>query len=199
MRKPDARPSGVRQAMEKIMRTLVLEKQRPRQIAWMRLVFAGATLLILGACGLQRPTVSASQPHGIISVTGSVVTQGIHPVILNRLDGRYMSLGTSRIPPDASLVVVERGYQFPEPNSFWVAPGVHELVLTAVFRRGNEIKLPPQNPRRGDMLGKLTLEVEQGKRYYIGARIVGSRYDEWMPVVYRVETIGQPGDQDEQE
>jgi len=118
MRKPDARPSGVRQAMEKIMRTLVLEKQRPRQIAWMRLVFAGATLLTLGACGLQRPTVGASQPHGIISVTGSVVTQGIHPVILNRLDGRYMSLGTSRIPPDASLVVVERGYQFIEPNSF---------------------------------------------------------------------------------
>lgn len=152
--------------------------------------------LMLGGCGLQGPTVGAGEPHGIISVTGSVVTEGIHPVILNRLDGNYMSRGSSRIPPDASLVIVDQGYQFTEPGSFWVAPGVHELVLTAVFRRGNEIKLPPQNPRRGDMLGRLTLEVEEGKRYYIGARIVGSRYDQWMPVVYRVESLTRDNNPD---
>ncbi len=146
-------------------------------------------IVLLPACGLQSPTVGVNQPHGIISVTGSVRSEGIHPVILNRLDGRFMALGFSRIPPDVSLIVVERGYQFTEPNAFWVAPGRHELVLTAIFRRGDEIKLPPQNPRRGDMLGSMVLEVKEGQRYYIGARIIGSRYDQWEPVVYRVEPI----------
>jgi hypothetical protein len=181
------------------MRLLVDDRQKRSRIGRIPMTMVCAGMLMLNACGMQRSTVGASEPHGIISVTGSVVTDGIHPVILNRLDGRYMSLGSSRIPPDASLVIVDRGYQFTEPNSFWVAPGVHELVLTAVFRRGNEIKLPPQNPRRGDMLGKLTLEVEQGKRYYIGARIVGSRYDQWTPVVYRVESIGRAGDSSQSE
>ena len=42
----------------------------------------------------------------------------------------------------------------------------------------------------------MELEVEEGKRYYIGARIVGSRYDQWEPVVYRVESIRSGRDQD---
>jgi hypothetical protein len=162
---------------------------------------AASIILVLcltgfAGCGMQGPTVSASEPHGIISVTGSVRSERIHPVILNRLDGRYMSLGFSRIPPDASLIVVEENYHFTEPGAFFVAPGRHQLVLTAVFRRGDEIKLSPQNPMRGDMLGSMELEVEAGKRYYIGARIVGSRYDQWEPIVYRVESIRGGRDQD---
>lgn len=173
-------------------RLLSMKPRHSKRFTAFHLLRMAAVLLLLTAlpaCGLQSPTVGANQAHGIISVTGSVRSEGIHPVILNRLDGRFMALGFSRIPPDVSLIVVERGYQFTEPNAFWVAPGRHQLVLTAVFRRGDEIKLPPQNPRRGDMLGSMALEVEQGKRYYIGARIVGSRYDQWEPVVYRVEPI----------
>jgi len=173
-------------------RVLSMKPRRAKRVVAIhltRMVAALFVIVLLPACGLQSPTVGVNQPHGIISVTGSVRSEGIHPVILNRLDGRFMALGFSRIPPDVSLIVVERGYQFTEPNAFWVAPGRHELVLTAIFRRGDEIKLPPQNPRRGDMLGSMVLEVKEGQRYYIGARIIGSRYDQWEPVVYRVEPI----------
>jgi hypothetical protein len=165
-------------------------------VGWLRAAAWLGLMIGVAGCGMQGPTVSASEPHGIISVTGSVRAERIHPVILNRLDGRYMSLGFSRIPPDASLIVVEENYHFTEPGAFFVAPGRHHLVLTAVFRRGDEIKLSPQNPRRGDKLGSMELDVEEGKRYYIGARIVGSRYDQWEPVVYRVETIQGGHDQD---
>ena len=42
---------------------------------------------------------------------------------------------------------------------------------------------------RGEQPGTIKLFVEEGRQYYIGARLTGTRKNEWEPVVWAVRDI----------
>lgn len=75
-------------------------------------------------------------------------------------------------------------------SSFWVEPGVHEIVVTAAIE--NTMELPGAIVNRhvgsGDDPGKTSIEVEAGKRYRIAAEALDNKGN-WQPVVWKVEDI----------
>ncbi|MGD8977697.1 MAG: hypothetical protein PVG91_08835 [Gammaproteobacteria bacterium] len=76
-------------------------------------------------------------------------------------------------------------------TSFWVEPGVHELVVTAMIDDPSRLPGTIVNRHVGgpdDDPGKTTIEVEAGKRYRIAAQALDDR-GKWEPVVWKVEDI----------
>lgn len=76
-------------------------------------------------------------------------------------------------------------------TSFWVEPGVHEIVVTAMIDDPSRLPGTIVNRHVGgpdEDPGKTTIEVEAGKRYRIAAQALDDR-GKWEPVVWKVEDI----------
>ena len=69
-------------------------------------------------------------------------------------------------------------------SSFWVDPGVHEIVISAAIDDRTLVSAPA-NRSAGTDPGRTTIEVEAGKRYNIGAQLINDRGD-WEPVIWRI-------------
>jgi len=69
-------------------------------------------------------------------------------------------------------------------SSFWVDPGVHEIVISAAINQRAGVSAPT-NRSAGTDPGRTTIEVEAGKRYNIGAQVINERGD-WEPVIWRI-------------
>lgn len=69
-------------------------------------------------------------------------------------------------------------------SSFWVEPGVHEIVIAAAIDDRTLVSGPVDRSAGTDP-GRTTIEVEAGKRYNIGAQVINERGD-WEPVVWRI-------------
>ena len=149
-----------------------------------------ATAAVLAACALERTTVSASDPHGIVQVGNSQIAKDIHPVILREIDGRQVP-GTvfDDVPPTASAVIVDGGFRLPPQNAFYLSPGPHVLRLTAVIRDDLALTLPPVQRFSDRGAGLLELNVAEGRRYLIGAKLDSARPEHWQPTVYAVQDI----------
>jgi len=122
-----------------------------------------ATLLVLATAGADASS------RAIVTVAYDGVTQQVHPVWIQTVDGR----------------------QQPQPlrDTLWLEPGKHTLRLAARFddnavaRRGRIDSRAPQH-------GVLEIQVEAGKRYLIGAKVDPRNAADWTPVVLRVEDVG---------
>ncbi len=71
-------------------------------------------------------------------------------------------------------------------SSFWVDPGIHEIVIAAAISTDTRITSGPTRRHQGADPGRTTIEVEAGKRYNIGAQVINESGD-WEPVVWRIQ------------
>ena len=145
-----------------------------------------ALLSILpAACATQRVTVSPSEPHGIVLVKQSNIPQNIFPVILTRIDGRNLP---NTLADAGNLPIAGLGGSLPTSRgAFWLAPGKHQLRVMPVFsEHANALH---GVSRRRHQPGNLSVEIEEGKRYLIGAKLEGPTFNDWQPIVFAVTDI----------
>lgn len=151
---------------------------------------AAACAAAVTGCAAERMTVSASDPHGIVAVGNAQFPRDIHPVVLQEIDGRQVpGTGFDEVPVDASAVIVDGSFRLSAQNAFYLSPGPHQLRLTAIIREDLALTLPPTQRLSDRSAGLLTLNVAEGRRYLIGARLDSARPEHWEPVVYAVEGI----------
>ncbi|MGB5249520.1 MAG: hypothetical protein WBO47_07850 [Gammaproteobacteria bacterium] len=76
----------------------------------------------------------------------------------------------------------------PSQTSFWVDPGEHEIVVTAIIEDSMELMggIVNEHVGPGDDPGKTSITVEAGKRYRIAAEVLNNM-GKWQPVVWKVE------------
>ncbi|MGB5621889.1 MAG: hypothetical protein WBN65_05290 [Gammaproteobacteria bacterium] len=130
-----------------------------------RIILSVCALLLAGASWAGEGT------EGKAILDFSEVPAKLSPARLAVLDGKNLSGPASK-------------------SSFWVEPGVHEIVVTAAIE--NTMELPGAIVNRhvgpGDDPGKTSIEVEAGKRYRIAAEALDNKGN-WQPVVWKVEDI----------
>jgi hypothetical protein len=166
------------------------ERAGGRDVMKILLACCAAAAGALGACAVERITVSASDPHGIVEVGHSQVAKDIHPVILQEIDGRRVpGTGFDDVPQTASAVIVDGDFRLPLQEAFYLSPGPHVLRLTAVIRDDLALTLPPTKRFSDRGAGLLELNVAEGRRYLIGAKLDSARTEHWQPVVYAVADI----------
>ncbi|MBA3562508.1 MAG: hypothetical protein H0W33_00570 [Gammaproteobacteria bacterium] len=152
---------------------------------------ATLAVFLLAGCATERITVSASDPHGIIDVGNAQIAKNIHPVVLQEIDGHQVpGSGFDEVPVTASTVIVNRDFLLKGQSAFYLSPGPHRLRLTAIIREDLALTLPSAKRLDDrDAAGLLTLNVAEGRRYLLGAKLDSARPDEWEPVAYAVEDI----------
>ncbi len=123
--------------------------------------------LLVGAC-VSTPTVGPSEPHGIVSTELPSGGNAMRITRITEIDGV--------------------NYSGPNGRPVWLAPGRHTLRVTAQVRTQRVVPKPSKGAGT-DPERVLELVVEEGKRYLIGAMIVGDSNDDWVPVVVQVSDI----------
>ena len=131
-----------------------------------RIVFLLVTFMSMGTGWAGEDT------EGKAILDFAEVPAKLSPARLAELDGKNLTGPASR-------------------TRFWVEPGVHEIVVTAIIE--NRMELPGAIVNRhvggpDDDPGKTTIEVEAGKRYRIAAQALDNM-GKWQPVVWKVEDI----------
>jgi hypothetical protein len=124
------------------------------------------------ACTTPRVFVSRDQPHATLRVTTGRAGQGIYPARIVKVDGQAA---------------------FGDRTSYWIRPGKHVLRVSADFesmRKSEVTSLPQRTAQPRNLVKSLTVNVEAGKRYYIGARYKGPTVLDWEPIVVNVEPEG---------
>lgn len=122
--------------------------------------------MIVAAC-VSTPTVSPSEPHGIV---------------------------TTELPSDSNITRIIRIVQIDGVNyggnhsSVWLAPGTHTLRVIASVQstRGTPTLFSSDNDGEARIL---EIDIVEGKRYLIGAIVPGPSADDWVPVVVEISDI----------
>lgn len=73
-------------------------------------------------------------------------------------------------------------------TSFWVEPGVHEIVVAAAINDPMKVGSAPRRQAGGDNPGRTSIEVAGGKRYRIAAMATDNKGN-WEPVVWKEEDL----------
>jgi hypothetical protein len=125
-------------------------------------VALGVALVALGA------SAGPDEDKGVVAVAYDGKTEDVFPVLILDIDGKVQ----------------------PQPlrDVYYLAPGKHTFRLGAILDSS-------ANVQRSNAYGKdekrvLEIEVEAGKRYLVGAKLVNRKAADWQPVVYRVEDKG---------
>lgn len=117
------------------------------------------------------PTVSPSQPHGLVVLHNGVGGGDIHPALVTQIDGVNMST---------------------DQTSFTLPPGEHTLRVLGLIRQGH-LRSPameiPAYTRKQPRSYALTIDVEEGQRYVVAAKFNGPTANDWEPVILRREPI----------
>jgi hypothetical protein len=132
------------------------------------LIVALIAILAAGTAFAQEknPFVSASDPHGILDF--SRPPNELVPARLVVVDGTNVNASVTR-------------------TSFWVSPGVHEIVVAAAISMEDSIGLRPNRSKEsGESSKDVTIEVKEGMRYKIAGRLLDHRGN-WEPVVWKEE------------
>ncbi len=134
-----------------------------------RLIAVLASLLIFCGPAQASPFANPSEPSGIIIMDTPRPAQQIFPVRLVKIDG-------VEIPP--------------RKQGVWLRPGTHRLRLVAeridtdwtggLRARQRQVANWPQKSR------ELLVEVQAGKKYYVGYDSSDADPKNWGPVVWQV-------------
>lgn len=131
-----------------------------------RLLFPLFVIIALSACA-SRPVVTMQDAHGVVVFGDAKRAEKIYPVRLTVVDGDNVS---------------------GRKTSILLSPGRHSLRLLALI--DDPTMLSP-GPYRRTFLedGVLHIQVEEGKRYLVGAKLLGPRRRQWQPVIFATQDI----------
>ena len=125
-------------------------------------VALGVALVALGA------SAGPDEDKGVVAVAYDGKTEDVFPVLILDIDGKVQ----------------------PQPlrDVYYLAPGKHTFRLGAILDSSANVQRSSSHGR--DEKRTLEIEVEAGKRYLVGAKLVNRKAADWQPVVYRVEEKG---------
>jgi hypothetical protein len=134
--------------------------------------------LASSACLSSKAT--SYKDYGIITSSPSNISSKIYPAYITEIDGRRTPDGR-RGPGDLGLRTRQQDFE--------LKPGVYQIRLMADLSRATGVLSTSGFTPRGEQPGEITVHVEAGRKYYLGARLTGSRRDEWQPVIWNVEDL----------
>jgi len=172
------------------------------------------TLAVVAACSStpHRAFVGAGDPHATL-VTNSPIhnqpsmyyffNEGAAATINTEVEGSISSanakmgsrgtLVSQNLKPGEYVypvtLVAINGKNIVSPQlSYYVRPGDHKIVVSMVVRV--DASLARSIEHRQNVRGHLDINVESGKRYYLGAKynpMESRRTRDWVPVIYKIE------------
>lgn len=120
------------------------------------------------ALGALGASAGPDQEMGVVAVAYDGKTEDVFPVFILDIDGKVQ----------------------PQPlrDVYYMKPGKHSFRLGAILDSNANVQR--SNAYGEDEKRVLEIEVEAGKRYLVGAKLVNRKAADWQPVVYRVEDKG---------
>jgi len=142
-----------------------------------RVFLAAVVLLFVSAC-MEAKMASSDRQYGVVTTFTSNVPAKIYPAYIAVIDG------------DSVQTTAAVGGLAARKHTFRLPPGDHKIRIVADLRNATgTLESGTTFTPRGQQPGNLELFVEEGRRYYIGARLTGARKDEWEPVIWHVEDL----------
>ena len=138
---------------------------------------AMATMLWLAGCMEARMLTTTDEPYGTITTAYSNIPGKIYPAWVATIDGKNQQSGD-----------VLSGGALSSRHTFRLPPGQHTIRIVADLRQATGV-IPATYTPRSQQPGTLEIYVERGREYYLGARLTGSRSDEWEAVVWEVKDL----------
>jgi hypothetical protein len=117
---------------------------------------------------------------------------GLYRLVLQEVDGKPAVYGGARrVPLHVSLMVVNPGFNVSDARSdFDLPPGEHTLSFTAIVDTPDaRLFFNTPSHQADKAAGELKLTVQDGKRYFVAAKVIDIEPDRWQPVVYKVEDM----------
>lgn len=143
-------------------------------------VIVRTTILLTGAlllAGCVAPKATNYKDYGVITSHPSNVSSKIYPAYITEINGRRTPDGR-RGPGTLGLDSRQQDFQ--------LEPGVYKIRLMADLSRATGVLSKSGFTPRDAQPGEITIHVEGGRKYYLGAQLTGSRRDEWKPVLWNV-------------
>jgi hypothetical protein len=140
----------------------------------------------------HQGTWDVARPYGALTVATTVPPTDMYRVVLQQVDGKVPpGAGARGVPPNVSLMRVNQNFYLIDARSDFTLPaGEHRLSLTAIVdRQLSPVFSAPRSRLADNAAGELKLTVEEGKRYYIAAKVNEIEPERWQAVVYKVEDI----------
>jgi hypothetical protein len=155
----------------------MMESLSARWLRFIGLVFGLAAVVIAGGC-MEARMLSSDEPYGVVTTFTSDIPDKVYPAYIAVIDGRSVQ-STSSV-----------GGLSARKHTFRLAPGDHTIrVVADLTQATGTLNTGVVYTPRGEQPGEMKLFVEEGRRYYIGARLTGTRRDEWEPVIWAVHDI----------
>ncbi len=124
------------------------------------------TLILLTSISYSSPFVKPSEPHGLLVFSVSHSSQDVFPVSLYSIDGKQ---------------VITR------KNAVWLAPGKHTIKVRSTIDLTARSGFVTARQKNNSTKNKaLEIDVQEGKKYYIGYDASDDNSNNWKPVVWKV-------------
>lgn len=152
---------------------------------WRRRGWPIALVLLAGLAGcMEAQMLSGEDRYGTVTTFTSNIPGGIYPAYIATIDGR-------NINSSDALAVSRTGLGTGNPSgvnrhTIQLPPGDHEIRLVADLTQATgTLSREIRSGSKGT--GTIKIFVEEGRRYYLGARLTNNRRGDWEAVVWRVE------------
>lgn len=147
-----------------------------------------AALLVVAALALagcmEARMLSGEERYGTVTTFSSNIPGGVYPAYIATINGKNIN-STDAIKP--TRTGLGTGSQVgTNRHTIRLPPGDHEIRLVADLTQATGTLSREISSRSGGG-GTIKIFVEEGRRYYLGARLSGGRRGEWEAVVWRVE------------
>jgi hypothetical protein len=134
---------------------------------------------------MEAQMLSGEDRYGTVTTFTSDIPAGIYPTYIATIDGRNinttdaMSATRTGLGTGSGLGTNRHTIRLP--------PGDHEIRLVADLTQATGT-LTREITRRDSGAGAtVKIYVEEGRRYYLGARLTDARRGDWEAVVWKVE------------
>jgi hypothetical protein len=140
----------------------------------------------LSAC-MEAKMLSSDESYGVVTTFTSNIPEKVYPAYIAVIDGKSVQTtgsvgGVGGLDPKTYLRTRKHTFRLP--------PGEHTIRIVADLSDATgTLQSTGGYTPRGEQPGTIKLFVEEGRQYYIGARLTGPRKNEWEPVVWAVKDI----------
>ncbi|MBA3562509.1 MAG: hypothetical protein H0W33_00575 [Gammaproteobacteria bacterium] len=144
--------------------------------------------VLLAGCAETPTLVRADRPHGAIAAPSAPEDDRVTAVVLLQIDDEDLTSTYSGLPDFDDAGAGDQRATLDQRNTFIVSPGRHVVRAAAIVDQDYEPVAPDSSYYTReyalDDTNAVTVNVGEGKIYYIGARLEPGEAGEWRPVVY---------------